>query len=126
MTSPILTPPEIPTSEPIDDDDDDRLIGRVLTRREVLALMGAVSVSAVVVACAPGAVASGASTAGPSGGAGATALATATAVAVASSLPSCVVVPELTEGPYYVNENLERSDIRTDTSNGDRVRGRRC
>jgi len=45
-------------------------------------------------------------------------LATATAVAVASSLPSCVVVPELTEGPYYVNENLDRSDIRVDTSDG--------
>jgi hypothetical protein len=27
-----------------------------------------------------------------------------------------VVVPELTEGPYYVNENLDRSDIRIDTS----------
>ena len=38
--------------------------------------------------------------------------------AVASSLPSCVVVPELTEGPYYVNENLDRSDIRIDTSDG--------
>ena len=32
--------------------------------------------------------------------------------------PSCVVVPELTEGPYYVNENLDRSDIRIDTSDG--------
>ena len=37
---------------------------------------------------------------------------------VASSLPSCVVVPELTEGPYYVNENLDRSDIRIDTADG--------
>jgi hypothetical protein len=26
--------------------------------------------------------------------------------------------PELTEGPYYVNENLDRSDIRIDTSDG--------
>lgn len=105
------TPP--PSSDP---DDDDRLIGRVLSRREVLALMGAVSVGAVAVACAPGSAASGAASAGSS--AGATALATATAVAVASALPSCVVVPELTEGPYYVNENLERSDIRVDTSDG--------
>jgi protocatechuate 3,4-dioxygenase beta subunit len=111
------TPP--PTVEPdIDLDDDDRLIGRVLTRREVLALMGVVGVGAVAVACAPGSAASGAATAGATSGAGATALATATAVAVASSLPSCVVVPELTEGPYYVNENLDRSDIRIDTSDG--------
>ena len=111
------TPP--PTVEPdVDLDDDDRLIGRVLTRREVLALMGVVGVGAVAVACAPGSAASGAATAGATSGAGATALATATAVAVASSLPSCVVVPELTEGPYYVNENLDRSDIRIDTSDG--------
>jgi len=117
----VLTPPPMP--DPVDLDDDDRLIGRVLTRREVLALMGVVSVGAVAVACAPGSAASGAASAGASGGAGATALATATAVAVASSLPSCVVVPELTEGPYYVNENLDRSDIRIDTSDGSTSEG---
>jgi protocatechuate 3,4-dioxygenase beta subunit len=49
--------------------------------------------------------------------------ATATAVAAASSLPSCVVVPALTEGPYYVDEKLERSDIRVDTSTGKAVDG---
>jgi protocatechuate 3,4-dioxygenase beta subunit len=129
-----MTPTETPTepdirsgvtAAPIPDepDDDDRLIGRVLSRREVLALMGVASVGVVVAACAPGSVASGtAATATSSSGAtaaGATATgATASAVAVASSLPSCVVVPELTEGPYYVNENLDRSDIRVDTSDG--------
>jgi len=100
-----------------DPDDDDRLIGRVLTRREVLALLGAASVSAVAAACAPGFTASGGA-ASASSGATATALATATAIAVASSLPSCVVVPELTEGPYYVDEKLDRSDIRIDTADG--------
>jgi len=113
-----MTDPVPPMSDP---DDDDRLIGRVLSRREVLALMGVVSMGAVAVACAPGSAASGSATAPASGsaaGTAATALATATAVAVASSLPSCVVVPELTEGPYYVNENLDRSDIRVDTSDG--------
>ena len=75
----VLTPPPMP--DPVDLDDDDRLIGRVLTRREVLALMGVVSVGTVAVACAPGSAASGAAIAGASGGAGATALATATAVA---------------------------------------------
>ena len=118
MTSPTpaLTPP--PTA--LDPDDDDRLIGRVLSRREVLALMGAVSVSAVAVACSPGSAASGSAgaSAAASSGATATPLATASAAAVASSLPSCVVVPELTEGPYYVNENLDRSDIRIDTADG--------
>jgi protocatechuate 3,4-dioxygenase beta subunit len=30
----------------------------------------------------------------------------------------CVVRPELTEGPYYVDEQLNRSDIRSDPSTG--------
>lgn len=68
--------------------DDDRPIGRILTRREVLALLGG---SALVAACAPG----------------------TSAVAV---LPSCVVRPALAEGPYFVDEKLDRSDIRADPS----------
>jgi protocatechuate 3,4-dioxygenase beta subunit len=105
---------------PIDDpDDDDRLIGRVLTRREILALMGLASVGVVAAACAPGAAGSGAASAGAaSAGAGASATAAAIASSAASALPACVVVPELTEGPYYVDEKLERSDIRIDTSTG--------
>ena len=35
--------------------------------------------------------------------------------------PSCVVRPEQTEGPYFVDERLNRSDIRTDPTDG-RVR----
>ena len=31
---------------------------------------------------------------------------------------SCIVRPELTEGPYYVDEELNRSDIRSDPSTG--------
>jgi protocatechuate 3,4-dioxygenase beta subunit len=114
--------PAFPTIEP---DDDDRLVGRVLTRREVLALLGAVSVSAVAAACAPGSVASGmvspSVSSAPAGSA--TATTSATAVAGAGSLPACVVVPALTEGPYYVDEKLERSDIRPDTSTGKAVEG---
>jgi protocatechuate 3,4-dioxygenase beta subunit len=124
--NPAAPAPTPPPFEP----DDDRLIGRVLSRREVLALMGLGSVAAVAAACAPGSVASGTAATASNGGVGSTgtaaaagARATATAVAVASSLPSCVVVPALTEGPYYVNENLERSDIRVDTSTGKAVAG---
>ena len=125
-------PPSAAPTTRFEPDDDDRLIGRVLSRREVLALMGAVSVSAVVVACAPGSAAGAAgasATASPSASAIATdsaatpGLVSASTVAAASSLPSCVVVPALTEGPYYVNENLERSDIRVDTSTGKAVDG---
>lgn len=93
-------------------DDDDRPIGRVLSRREVLALMGG---TALLAACAPEAV-TPASTAtatlagtSPSGAAPTAAASTAGSVAV----PSCVVRPEQSEGPFYV-DSLERSDIRSD------------
>lgn len=33
-------------------------------------------------------------------------------------LPECVVSPELTEGPYFVDEGLHRSDIRSNPSDG--------
>jgi len=40
-------------------------------------------------------------------------------------MPSCVVRPELTEGPYYVADELERSDIRLDSTDGTMVPGGR-
>jgi protocatechuate 3,4-dioxygenase beta subunit len=98
-------------------DDDDRPIGRILSRREVLALIGAGGTAAFLAACTPngGAGASSGASAGGSAAASATALATASA-ALATALPACVVAPELTEGPYYVDTELERSDIRANTS----------
>lgn len=33
-------------------------------------------------------------------------------------MPLCVVTPELTEGPYVVDERLNRSDIRSDPTTG--------
>ena len=124
MTSPTTTPPE--TDFDLDElDDDDRPIGRILSRREVLALIGASGTAAFLAACTPGGGTSSAS-AGASASASASASAAATAIAsaaVASALPSCVVVPELTEGPYYVDVNLERSDIRTNTADGVAVEG---
>ncbi|HEY7682305.1 MAG TPA: intradiol ring-cleavage dioxygenase [Gemmatimonadales bacterium] len=75
---------------------DDTPRGRLLSRREMLALLGA----------------SGA------------ALATGKALGVprlraaTARLPSCVVRPEQTEGPYFVDERLHRSDIRSDPVNG--------
>lgn len=43
---------------------------------------------------------------------------TAPSVADAATLPTCVVRPEQTEGPYFVDERLERSDIRSDPTDG--------
>lgn len=36
--------------------------------------------------------------------------------AAAASMPACVVRPEQTEGPYFIDEQLNRSDIRIDPS----------
>ena len=38
--------------------------------------------------------------------------------ALAATLPSCVVRPAQTEGPYFVDEKLNRSDIRSDPADG--------
>ena len=35
-----------------------------------------------------------------------------------SGAPACVLTPAQTEGPYFVDERLDRSDIRSDPSNG--------
>jgi protocatechuate 3,4-dioxygenase beta subunit len=35
-----------------------------------------------------------------------------------AATPTCVVRPQQTEGPYFVDEKLNRSDIRTDPSDG--------
>ena len=104
----------------MDIDQDDLPIGRVLTRREVLGLLGAGGTAAILAACAPG-TASSASSAAATAGTGSSAttgLATATAIVAASSLPGCVVRPAETEGPFFVDEKLLRSDIRPDPSDG--------
>jgi protocatechuate 3,4-dioxygenase beta subunit len=104
------------TDTPTDLDDDDRPIGRFLSRREILVLFGAGGAALAVAACAPGTTASPAAPATP----GATPGANSSA---AAELPGCVAVPELTEGPYYVDTDLERSDIRPDTTTGDVAAG---
>ena len=102
-------------------DSDDILTGRVLTRREVLALFGAAGLAAAVGCSDSG---SSKSTATSGGSAAATTAPTqgstsaATAASGASAVPSCVVKPALTEGPYFVDEKLNRSDIRPDTGTG--------
>jgi protocatechuate 3,4-dioxygenase beta subunit len=134
-------------------DNDDQQIGRILSRREVLALLGAAGAT-ILVGCGPTQTGTGAATAAPTTTAAgssanaaptlnaeaqsavaignnpsavaaqatevATAEAANTAVAAGSgtAAPACVVRPEVTEGPYYVAEDLVRSDIRSDPSTG--------
>jgi protocatechuate 3,4-dioxygenase beta subunit len=119
-------------------DNDDRQVGRVMSRREVLALFGAAG-AALLAACATGPSATpqpaatttqGEATAVPANTATTAPINTPTlapttqatttplAAATAEALPACVVVPAMTEGPYFVDEKLNRSDIRPDPSDG--------
>jgi protocatechuate 3,4-dioxygenase beta subunit len=104
---------------------DDELIGRLLSRREVLILTGGVGAAAFIAACTVGAapnvnaqsdptVSPGASaSAMPSASSSTSAGASASASVAASVVPTCVAAPALTEGPYFVDEKLNRSDIRS-------------
>ena len=110
-------------------DNDDIPVGRVWARRDVLALFGAAGAAALVTACGggdgdptPSATAGTPATGTTPAGAG-TAAATSTTPATATVVPNCVVTPELTEGPYFVDEMLDRSDIRSDPGTGDMSEG---
>lgn len=102
-------------------DKDDVQIGKLLTRREMLVLLGGVGVAAAV-GCTTGTSSkatptTGAAASAPTAGAPAAATQAATAAATQPA-PACIVVPALTQGPYFVDENLNRSDIRADTNSG--------
>jgi protocatechuate 3,4-dioxygenase beta subunit len=77
---------------------DDIPVGRLLTRREVLALLGA-------------------------GGAAVLGLKARAADMKPGAKPACIVRPEQTEGPYFMEAKLNRSDIRTDPLDGQRREG---
>jgi len=76
--------------------DDDRPVGCILTRRELVGLFGA----AVAASLAHRAAAQ-IGTREPS-----------------TVVPSCVVHPQQTEGPFFVDERLLRSDVRSDSRTG--------
>ena len=96
-------------------ENDDRQRGKILSRREALAIFGTAG-AAFLAACAglsdaemPTATASQSASA---------ALTQTLSTVASEALPACVVKPELTEGPYYVDEELNRSDIRSDPTSG--------
>ncbi len=130
-------------------ENDDRLIGRILTRREVIALLGAAG-AVMLTGCLPGQSnspaptdtatlgATNAPTQAPTSAVGAATGITPNAEAATASAatpveasptadvaaaPDCVVRPEMTEGPYFVDEKLDRSDIRSDPSSGTTTEG---
>jgi protocatechuate 3,4-dioxygenase beta subunit len=75
---------------------DDQPVGHVLSRRRALALFGATAVASAAHAVRGL----------PSGG------------SVLAAAPDCIALPEQTEGPYFVDRALERSDIRRDPASG--------
>ena len=92
-------------------ENDDIPVGQILSRREALRLLG-IGSAAILAACAsPEAAATLAPTA-----ASTEVSSTQVSSATASTVLDCVVRPELTIGPYFVDEQLERSDIRSNSS----------
>jgi protocatechuate 3,4-dioxygenase beta subunit len=109
---------------------DDEMVGRILSRREMLKLLGAAGAAALV-GCAPGTSGSVQPTGTAAQAAGGLAttvpntavptLAATEAVAEivgGTAVPSCIVRPAVTEGPYFVDDRIERSDIRSDPASG--------
>ncbi|MBA3946015.1 MAG: twin-arginine translocation pathway signal protein [Herpetosiphonaceae bacterium] len=92
-------------------EDDDRQVGHLISRREALVWMGA---TAAALAGASGITQRGsvkaaqAATDAISGG----------STPLATTVPSCIVRPQKTQGPFYVDEELNRSDIRSDPATG--------
>jgi protocatechuate 3,4-dioxygenase beta subunit len=82
---------------------DDQQVGLIVNRREALVLLGAAGAS-LIVGCSPGETPD--------------ASARTTSNASLTSVPGCVVRPAETAGPYFVDEKLNRSDIRSDPSDG--------
>jgi protocatechuate 3,4-dioxygenase beta subunit len=101
--------------KPVEEHDDDKPIGRLLSRREMILLLGGASASALLAACTPTQVAQIVE---------ATIETTAESTSASSAaLPSCVVRPALTEGPYFVDVDLNRSHIRVEPSDGSMKEG---
>jgi protocatechuate 3,4-dioxygenase beta subunit len=92
---------------PIEEHDDDKPVGRILSRRDVLTLLGGGGI-ALLTGCSVTQFLGDTpeSTVIPSSASSVT------------TLPSCIVRPALTEGPYFVDGQLNRSDIRTDPADG--------
>ena len=80
---------------------------RYLTRREMLSLMGSTAAALALAGC-------GGSEQSGSGESTSASTAETTSGATAETASTCLVRPEQTEGPYFVDEMLNRSDIRED------------
>ena len=93
-------------------DNDDKQVGQILSRRDALRILGLGS-AALLAACTPSLSQSEQST-----GVSKTATSISSTSSATNAFPFCVVRPSMTEGPYFVDEMLNRSDIRSDPTDG--------
>lgn len=87
-------------------DSGERESGGEVTRRKALALLGVAGMATLTGGCPTASDTTGDTTAGGDTSSDST------------SSPACVVTPAQTEGPYFVDELLNRSDIRSDPASG--------
>jgi len=80
-----------------------------LARREALSALGSIVAVGFLGSCGGDGESSPTSSSSSTGG---------STSSLASTNAQCVVTPEVTEGPYFVDEMLNRSDIRTDPATG--------
>lgn len=91
-------------------ENDDKPIGRILSRRDALRVLGIGSAALLAACTSPEET----STVIPTEAL--TQVGSTEAAATVGTVLDCVVRPELTIGPYFVDEQLERSDIRTNSA----------
>ena len=85
--------------------EDDRPVGRALSRRELVGLFGVSVAAAATLEAVRGGFASKAA-------------AGELLAAAALEVQDCIAQPQQTEGPYFVDEQLQRADIRLDPATG--------
>ena len=89
-------------------ENDDRPVGLILSRREAIKLLGVGGAALLASCAAPGATSTLVPTTVAAG--------TTQAPSVGGAALDCIVRPELTIGPYFVDGQLNRSDIRSEPS----------
>jgi protocatechuate 3,4-dioxygenase beta subunit len=96
-------------------ENDDKPIGTILSRRDALKILGISSAATLITSCASNL----AETLSPTSAPTTTPVTQPLATTISSNtLPACVVRPDMTEGPFFVDEVLNRSDIRSDPTDG--------
>jgi hypothetical protein len=86
---------------------DDLPVGRLPNRREALQALAGAGAAVALVGCGIGSSSTAQATA-----------TTSASTSTSGATPACVARPALTERPYFVDERLNRSDIRSDPADG--------